>query len=208
MNRRVLPLLLGLVAVACVAAGGARFWGRVALMAGEPARAARLLEDPGARGVALYRAGRFAEADAAFAEAGRAATYNRALTLALTGRHALSVAYFDAVLFAAPQDRQARENRDIVAALIEPVIGENGGEGRIDKAIAAANAARQALEGPGRRGGRRLQRRDEARSIVVTDEWLETLTDEPGAYLRKRLQAEYDRRAAQGLVAPPGAPRW
>ena len=70
-------------------------------------------------------------ADADFARAGRSQTYNRALSLAATGDYPLAVAYFDAVLFANPADSQARDNRAVVDALVEGVVGQANAAGRI-----------------------------------------------------------------------------
>ena len=83
MRRLILPFLIALCA-ACLWAAGPQSLGKIALLLGQPSIAADLLEEPGARGVALYRAGRYAEADAAFEKAGRSVTYNRGLSLAAT----------------------------------------------------------------------------------------------------------------------------
>lgn len=123
MRRVTLPALV-LLAVVCILISGKQGLGKLAMLTGQGQLAAALLSDPTMRGVALYRAGLYARADDEFKRAGRAATFNRGVTLALVGEHELSVAYFDAVLFADPADQDARANRDIVAALVEPVIGE------------------------------------------------------------------------------------
>ena len=107
-------LALCLAGLLAVALPGRDALGQLAYAAGLPGIAARLLTDPSARGAALHAAGAYADADRAFAEAGRVATYNRGLTLAATGNYALSRAYFDAVLFANP----AVKNADPVASLI------------------------------------------------------------------------------------------
>ena len=116
MTRRTLILLAA--ALLCGALAGPEAWAKLIWRAGAPQLALPLIRDEAARGAALYQAGRYAEADAAFAAVGRSATYNRGLTLAATGDHALSVAYFDAVLFADQYDADARHNRDTVAALV------------------------------------------------------------------------------------------
>ena len=187
---RLAPLLLA--ALAAIALPGRDAWGRLAYAAGATRVAARLFADPSARGVALYRAGDYAGADAAFAEAGRVATYNRGLSLAATGDYALSRAYFDAVLFANPADSEARDNRALVDALVPPVIGVGDGTGRI--------AARPAPM-PGGRFSRAERPLDEGRR-VADDAWLATLPDDPGEFLRLRLADEYKRRVSLGLIPP------
>lgn len=202
--RAALLLALG---AACLALAGPQALGRLALRGGLPGVAAPLLSDPVARGVALYRAGRYDQADAAFAASGRSQTYNRGLSLAATGKYPLSVAYFDAVLFANPADAEARRNRDLVAAMYPPNRGESVVPGRI--------AGHGGL-GPGGRttqGAAGIQdpetrRPIDARGIAASDAWLATITDDPGAFLKLRLKAEYDRRAGQGLIRPREAEPW
>ena len=184
--------LLLIAALAAVVLPGRNAWGELAYAAGLPGLAARLLADPSARGVALYRAGDYAGADGAFAEAGRVATYNRGLSLAATGNYALSAAYFEAVLFANPADSEARDNLAVVSALVPPVIGVGDGMGRI--------AAKPFAE-PGGRFSHEQKPLDEGRR-VADDAWLATLPDDPGEFLRLRLADEHRRRVALGLIPP------
>ncbi len=208
MRKVVLPLVLA-VGFGCLLLARPAALGKLAFVLGGPRPAAVLLGDPAIGGVADYRAGRHTEADAAFATAGRRSTYNRGLSLAVTGNPSLALAYFDAVLFANPADEDARFNRGIVAGLIEPVVGRGNGRGRIaaaGKRVGAADAE-EAL---------RLQIADQtsvrrpvdAGVIAANDEWLQTLPDDPGEFLKKRLQAEYDRRTARGLIRPAEANPW
>lgn len=184
--------LLLLVALAAMALPGRDAWGRLAYAAGLPGVAARLFEDPSARGVALYQSGAYAAADAAFAEAGRVATYNRGLGLAATGNYALSRAYFDAVLFANPADSEARDNRALVDALVPPVIGVGDATGRIAAKVGPL---------PGGRFSHLERPLDEGRR-VADDAWLATLPDDPGEFLRLRLADEHRRRVSLGLIPP------
>lgn len=124
------PLVLLLAGVACLGLAGPNAWGRLALWAGLPGAAA-VLSDPAARGLAYYRSGDFEAADATLAQAGRGQTFNRALTLAATGRHALSVAYLDAVIFANPADAEAHHVRALVDQMVPKVIGESVAPGRL-----------------------------------------------------------------------------
>jgi Ca-activated chloride channel family protein len=201
------PLLLLLAAgIAAVVLSGPEAAGRLALRAGLPGAAA-LLSDPAARGLALYRSGDHAAADAALADAGRRQTFNRALTLAATGRHALSVAYLDAVLFANPADAEAQRVRDLVDRLVPKVVGESVAPGRL--------AAVGGIADPAAAGGAFASTPDpewkkpiEARGFVASDAWLETITDDPGEFLRLRLEKEHERRAGLGLIRPAEGERW
>jgi Ca-activated chloride channel family protein len=198
-----LPLLLAAAGIASLAAAGPAALGRLALMAGLPGLAAPLLSDPAVKGVALYRAGRYAEADAAFAAAGRSATFNRGVSLAATGDYPLARAYFDAVLFAAAGDSEARENRNLVDALIPPVIGQGNESGRIAvKPIATPGGV------PTESDPRRLGRPLDAGGRVADEAWLATIQDDPGEFLRLRLEDEHRRRLSLGQTPPEEGDLW
>jgi Ca-activated chloride channel family protein len=207
MRRLILPVLITLCA-ASIWAAGPQSLGKIALLLGQPSVAADLLEEPGARGVALYRAGRYEEADAAFEEAGRSVTYNRGLSLAATGNYKLSVAYFNAVLFARPEDKEAEENRDAVGALLTPIIGDGRGTGRIAALAARRKKHPEDAVLPALANQYKVRRKTRARSTIASNEWLETLSDEPGEYLKKRLEAEYDRRKGLGQVVREWGVGW
>jgi len=198
-----LPLLLALAGVAALAAAGPAALGRLALMAGLPGLAAPLLSDPAVKGVALYRAGRYPQADAAFAAAGRSATFNRGVSLAATGDYPLARAYFDAVLFAAAGDSEARENRTLVDALIPPVIGLGNEAGRIAvKPITNPDGV------PTESDPRRLRRPLDEGGRVADEAWLATIQDDPGEFLRLRLEDEHRRRLSLGQTPPEEGDLW
>ncbi|WP_181704930.1 hypothetical protein [Chthonobacter rhizosphaerae] len=205
MRRAALMALLG---VACVALGGPSAWGRLTLWAGAPGAAAVMLDDPAAKGLALYRAGDFEAADAALAQAGRGQTFNRALTLAATGEHALAVAYLDAVLFANPADAEARRVRDLIDAMVPKVRGDSVAPGRLAGAGGLSGAGAPNGEGRPSTPDPEWKKPIEARGFVATDAWLETITDDPGEFLRLRLEKEHERRAALGLVRPEEGDPW
>ncbi|MGQ0563886.1 MAG: hypothetical protein ACT4OK_02285 [Gemmobacter sp.] len=193
---------LVLAGLAAMVLGGAQPLAKLALVAGLPGLAASLLSDPSVRGVALYRAGDHAGADAAFRAAGRGSTYNRGLSLAVTGNYMLSRAYFDAVLFANPADSQARDNRNHVNSLIPPTVGEANSAGRI--AITAIAVPGGSPVEEIKRLGRPL---DEGRRVADA-EWLATLPDDPGELLRLRLAAEHQQKIALGYTAPEDGDPW
>jgi Ca-activated chloride channel family protein len=198
-----LPLLLAAAGLAAIVAAGPQALGRLTLMVGLPGVAAPLISDPSVRGVALYRAGRYQDADDAFRAAGRGSTYNRGLSLAATGHYPLARAYFDAVLFAAPGDSEARENRNVVAALIPPVIGAGNEAGRINVTPIAVPGGMPTDETT-RVHGRRL----DAGGLVADGTWLATLPDDPGEFLRLRLDDEHRRRLSLGQTPPEEGDLW
>ncbi|AUH35048.1 hypothetical protein [Paracoccus tegillarcae] len=205
--RRV--LLIALAGLLCLAIAGPQGWARLALRAGGGAGAAPLLADPAARGVALYRAGEWDAADAAFADAGRTETYNRGLSLAATGDYPLSVAYFDAVLFSNPADAEARRNRDLVAAMYPPARGDSFAPGRLAGAggLGQANPDEQIVVNTGTQDADWRQMMT-ARGIAASDDWLATISDDPGEFLALRLLAEYRRRETMGLIRPREGQPW
>ncbi|MGF1554367.1 MAG: hypothetical protein ACFBWO_17965 [Paracoccaceae bacterium] len=213
------PLVVAALALACGIAAGPQGWGKLLWTAGFPRLAAALVDDDAVRGAALYEAGRYAEADAAFARVGRAATYDRGLTLAVTGRYPLAVAYFNAVLFVNRYDAEARHNRDLVLTLYDGVIGVSDGHGRIRTILAEAGVETEPFD-PERPSapilssdglalaGNRRREVTEARTVAADDAWLDTLADAPGAYLKNRLAAEFERRVRAGVVEAPEEERW
>ncbi|WP_207103158.1 hypothetical protein [Paracoccus shandongensis] len=202
------PALIALAGLAALAVAGPGALGRLALRAGLDRPAAWLLDDPAARGVALYRLGDFAAADAAFAKAGRSQTYNRGLSLAATGDYPLSVAYFDAMLFANPADEQARQNRDLVAAMVPPHQGESTVPGRIKGAGGLDAGDIPISDLLANASGPEWEKRLDAKGLAATDQWLDTITDDPGEFLKLRIRAEFDRRARMGLIRPEEGDPW
>lgn len=106
------------------------------------------------------------------------------------------------MLFANPADSQARENRNVVNALIPPTMGQGNAAGRIAVTVIAAVGGSPVDEI--KRLGRPL---DEGRRVADA-EWLETLPDNPGEFLRLRLEAEQKRRIAMGLATGEEGDPW
>lgn len=212
MRCLMIPLLGALALVSAAVAGPGTF-AKLALMAGYPNLALPYIQCDAARGAALYQLGRYAEADALFASIGRAATYNRANTLAATGQYKLAVAYYDAVLFADRWDADARRNRDLVSPFVARTVGEAAGHGRIAVILEEAGVEAKAFDledphAPIAPAPDRLRKPIDARTVAANRAWLETLGDAPGEYLSARLAAEYERRRAMGVPQPEEPSPW
>ncbi|MBY8977102.1 hypothetical protein KHP62_14890 [Rhodobacteraceae bacterium NNCM2] len=212
MRRLILPALGAFALVSLLVTGPTAF-GKLALLLRYPGTALAFINDPAARGAALYKLGRYNEADAVFEEIGRSATYNRANTLALTGSYELSVAYYDAVLFANRWDGEARHNREVVDRFVTPVIGEATGSGRIAAILVEHGANPRAFDPENPHAAvappaDNFRKPMDATSVAATREWLNTLADAPGEYLKRRLAAEHERRIAEGVAAPEEASPW
>ncbi|MER0239064.1 hypothetical protein [Fulvimarina sp. MAC8] len=199
-------------AFAAIAAGPQAF-GKIALVAGFPELAASLVDDPQIEGIAKFEAGAYEEADDFFAEAGKQATYNRAMSLAALGDYALSVAYFDAVLFVDPADEDARFNRDLIAQRVPDVVSESneidGVAATVETEESKAQATeRDILETQPVLAQRSILDPRVERITAATEGWLETLPDEPAIYLARRIRAENERRQDLGLANPPEDNAW
>jgi Ca-activated chloride channel family protein len=122
--------LAGIVALASADRGG-----RMLLAFGMPDAAAAVLRDPAWRGVALHRAGRFAEATAALRRTrSPEAAYNLGNAFARAGDLALAIKAYDIALRRDPNDADARANR----ALVDRLMRARAADGR--KSAGNANA--------------------------------------------------------------------
>ena len=213
LRRTTVSLALALLAIGLAVLAGPGAFGRLGLELGLPGLAAPLIQDPMSRGVALYRAGDYQLADKAFAEAGRAATYNRGDTLAATGQYALAVAYFDAAIFADPSDADARYNRDLVAKRVPPVVGESNSIDGVAATVLtdksdAATTAREIPKAKSLAPQFAVVRPRTGSATVASTDWLATLPDDPGVYLKLRLKAEQERRQDLGMANPEEDTAW
>lgn len=94
--------------------------GRRLLEANRPDEAAAAFEDPAWRGVAFYRAGRLRAAADAFRQAGDPRSlYNLGNALARLDDYEGALKAYDAALVLAPDNEDARANRQLVARLID-----------------------------------------------------------------------------------------
>ena len=93
--------------------------GRRAFDRGDYAEAARHFQDPVWRGLALYRAGRFAEAEQSFARVDSPdSDFNQGNALAWQGRYAAAVGRYERALKRRPGWAPAQANLAIVSALV------------------------------------------------------------------------------------------
>jgi Ca-activated chloride channel family protein len=91
-----------------------------ALQDGEPERAATLFENPQWQGVAQYRSGDYAGADARFsADPSPNGNYNRGNALAREGKYQDAIDAYDATLRAKPDDADAKFNKALVEKLLK-----------------------------------------------------------------------------------------
>ena len=122
MRAPAIAVLL-LVPAAALWLAGLPLLGHALYAAGFPAASARFFDDPAWQGAALHAAGRWREAAEAFARDPKQA-YNRAGALARAGAYAQAVEAYDTAIDAAPDDADAKFNREIVAQLAAGAIAE------------------------------------------------------------------------------------
>ncbi|GGD21044.1 hypothetical protein [Aureimonas glaciei] len=79
--------------------------------------------------------------------------------------------------------------------------GDAGGAGRSGGQASAAVITMAEMQ-------RNVQKRATERSVPATKQWLKTLTDDPGAFLKLQLVAEMERRKREGLALDPLADTW
>ena len=79
--------------------------------------------------------------------------------------------------------------------------GDAGGAGRSGGQASAAVITMAEMQ-------RNVQKRKTERSVPATKQWLKTLTDNPGAFLKLQLVAEMERRKREGLALDPLADTW
>lgn len=217
---RLLAMIAAAALALSLALGGAAPIGRLLLAAGLPGLAARVLDDPQWRGVALYRAGNFDAAVAAFDDARD--FYNLGNAETRRGRHAAALEAFDVA--GSQGDPDAHANFDVVAAYygglgVDPdayLLMPRRGQGpKAESFVARGNALAAgtgseatntntmlglaALDSRGQLGVRRVF---DDKFIIADERWLENLADVPGEYMSARIAAEHKRRVKAGLSPP------
>lgn len=214
MRRKLaLAILILLTGAAAIALDGLAPFGRLALSFGYPSLAAPLLEDPHWKGIALYRQGRYAEAVTALRAAGPRGYYERGNALAQAGRFTEAIEVYDAHIYRVPNDDDAHFNRSLIVDLAGVV-----GEGRLavdgmTKGLVTGGQTEEAEKldamteawNRWRQSGRRTFA-DQA--VIASRQWLTTLPDEPGRYLKLRLAAEHKRRFDARIGMAPAADPW
>lgn len=228
MRRMVFTLGIGLLLLAGVLGGGNAF-GRVALGLGAPNLAASIFASPYWRGVALYRAGRFAEATETFEDAGPDAAFNRGNAQVKSERYAAALEAYD-LAQAYQTDTQAQVNFDIVLAFYAGTRIDADSIARWGEEKQGETAAAEVARGSARASGtgdevtntgatigltelqsrelRRVRKVFDDKFVVASPRWLATLEDVPGAYLAARVSHEYKRRLKAGEGQPPMEEDW
>ena len=160
--------------------------GRLAYERGDFAGAAALFRDPMWKGVAAYRAGNWNAAVDAFARVDSPeALFDLGNAHARRGDLALAVQAYDRVLALRPLWREAKENRDRVAALIPKPKKERPDEdGPADPNLPPDKVL---FDDRGKKG---KEGRVQASKEQMGDMWLRALTTSPAGFLRQKFAAQ------------------
>lgn len=204
---KLIAALLILSLASTFALDGLSPFGRMALKLGQPKIAEMLLSDPGWKGHAQYLQGHYAQAAETQRGAGSDGYFHRANALARDGGYLLAFQILDAHLYRTPSDRVARKNKELFGELSK-VTGEGSkgpNSGMPFKTIDLADPLRSPDQIWRESGGRRKFSESEVQANM---QWLATMTDAPGSFLRLRIAAERERREREGLHQPPMEVPW
>jgi len=218
---KILALIAAVTLSIASLLGGTAPYGRVLLAANLPWFAAYMFEEDAWRGVALYRAGQFAEAAEAFQSA--RSEYNLGNAHAHIGDYAAALEAYDVALLKG--DPNAAVNFDVVAAFyaglgIDPealgLLPERKEGPQMDSHVAEGNARAAGsgdevtnsntmlglaeLDSRGRLGVRRIF---DDKFMVADERWLSQLGDVPGEFLKARISQEHTRRVKDGVSPRP-----
>jgi Ca-activated chloride channel homolog len=118
------------------------------LESGHPLEAARLFSDPRRRAYAQLQAGRYAAAARQLESLHDVdSEYNRGNALARSGELRAALASYDAALAQAPEDRDVRHNRDLVARALEQRSAQQSGSGMPRQGGAGQQGQNQGSQG-------------------------------------------------------------
>jgi Ca-activated chloride channel homolog len=208
-----LPALLivalgGALSWAWSAAGGAfaNLWltpeqqGEHLLAQGRYAEAAQRFRDPLWQGAALYRAGQFKEAAAAFARvASPEAVFDRGNALLMHGKYAEAIASYDKALQLRPNWPEAQANRALAEARrkqLAPPDDNAGGTGGQEKADEYVFDDRPQQSGDMKDvevvAGENLSN-DQVQAL-----WLRRVQTKPADFLRAKFAYQYNRQQQEG----------
>jgi Ca-activated chloride channel family protein len=158
--------------------------------------AASHFSDPMRKGIALYRAGEFKEAQAVFARMDSAeAHYNRGNCLVFLGQYQDAVASYDRALSRRPDWPEATDNRNLAAIRAKQLETEGGDMG--DQQIGADKIVFDKKK----EGGQETQVDGDkpADNNSMQDLWLRRIQTEPADFLRNKFayQQEFGKEAEQ-----------
>jgi Ca-activated chloride channel family protein len=201
-------VLVGAFSCAWSAAGGvfANLWftpdqqGKRLLAQGRYAEAAQHFRDPRWQGVALYRAGQFKEAAAAFARLDVPETaFNRGNALVMLGKYAEAITSYDHALQRRPDWPEAKANRALAEArrqqLVPPADDAGGTGGQLGAdAYTFDNQPKQSSNPK----DVEVVAGEDLSNTQVQALWLRRVQTKPADFLHAKFAYQYSRQQQEG----------
>ena len=223
-NRRTLKIGIPLVVIACVVAGLAyscwfadghsmiNLWlipdqqGRYYFEKGDYAAAAKRFQDPLWKGIAYYRSKNFEAAIEEFAQVDTAEGYfNLGDAYAHLGQLDQAVASYEETLRRKPDDRAARENRDLIESLIQKKKKAKGKEEEPPEGQKPTyNPDEIKFDEKGKKGKKGEVGQAELSEEQIQQVWMRRLQTTPSDFLRLKFAAQAEESKTS---RPQGKPR-
>ncbi len=208
-KRRGLKIAIPLVVIACVAAGLAscswfadghsliNLWltpdqqGRYYFEKGDYKAAAERFQDPLWKGIAYYRSGKFAAAAEQFARLDTPEGYfNLGDAYAHSGKWEQAVASYEEVLRRKPDDKAAKENRNLVQSLIQKKKAKEKKEEPPEGQEPTYNPDEVKFDEKGKKGKKGEVGQAELSAEQIQQLWMRSLQTTPSDFLRLKFAAQ------------------
>jgi len=208
-NRKILRIGILLVVIACVAACLAyRSWfadgysminlwltsdqqGRYYFEKGDYAAAAERFQDPLWKGIAYYRSKNFDTAVEQFSRVDTAEGYfNLGDAYAHLGQFEKAVMSYEEALRRKPDDRAARENRDLVQSLIQKKKAKEKEEDLAESQEPTYNPDEIKFDEKGKKGKKGEVDQAELSAEQIQQVWMRRLQTTPSDFLRLKFAAQ------------------
>lgn len=195
------PLLLALLVFVSASAHAADevplrddLAGLVYFNKGQYERASDMLEDPYRRGVALYRAGKYADAIASFANStSNPSIYDMGNSYFQERNYQDAAASYRKVLETDPDNEDAKHNLKLAEEMMKNKSGGGGGGGENQQ----QNQNEQGKSQSENKEQSEQQQQPQSKSEAELDRMLREIQGDPGELLKKRVEQQ-DREAIKG----------
>jgi Ca-activated chloride channel homolog len=175
--------------------------GRYYFEKGNYAAAAERFQDPLWKGIAYYRGKNYEAAGEQFARVDTAGGYfNLGNAYARSGRLEQAVASYEEVLRRKPDDQPAKENRDLVRALIQKKKAKEKEEEPPEGQDPTFNPDEVKFDEKGKKGKRGEVDQAELSAEQIQQVWMRRLQTTPSDFLRLKFAAQ----AEESKTSPPG----
>lgn len=179
--------------------------GRYYFERGDYRKASERFQDPLWKGIACYRDGNFGAAIEQFAEADTPQGYfNLGNAYAHAGKPEQAIASYEEVLRRQPDNKEARENRDLVRSMVRKKKGmkKDDEERQEQEPTYAPDQIR--FDEKGKKGSRGEVAQTELTTEQIQDLWMRRLQTTPSEFLRMKFAAQVEESKKQKRPGGPG----